>query len=218
MITTSNGDWDARLRRSAHHGMDVPAHARHVSPEVIAEGYRRARIQLPPYRRAGRDRPGAARQATGHREPPPRARDSLPGVAARPISALTLPLEPHMGAQQLAKLCGGPRHYRRPASNHAGLARSRDRYPSRRDERASRGSLSARNVVVGAACSDCAERTCRRLRHSEEAQDRTVLLPMFASLTAGEQDRVVAALSDVVPASCPHGRLPTSARPTKPWI
>ena len=39
MITTSDSDWDARLRRLRHHGMSVAAHTRHLASEVICEGY-----------------------------------------------------------------------------------------------------------------------------------------------------------------------------------
>jgi dTDP-4-amino-4,6-dideoxygalactose transaminase len=39
---------------------------------------------------------------------------------------------------------------------------------------------------------------CRQLRHSEEAQDRTIILPLFPAMTMEQQDRVVEALADAL--------------------
>lgn len=39
MITTSNQDWDAKLRLLRQHGMSVPASARHASERVMFENY-----------------------------------------------------------------------------------------------------------------------------------------------------------------------------------
>jgi perosamine synthetase len=44
---------------------------------------------------------------------------------------------------------------------------------------------------------DCAPSTCKRLRESEKAQDRTIILPLFHQMSDAEQDRVVAALREV---------------------
>ena len=40
----------------------------------------------------------------------------------------------------------------------------------------------------------CAVGRCQRLRHSEEAQDRTIVLPLFPQMSFEQQDQIVAAL------------------------
>src|SRR5262249_31955608 len=49
----------------------------------------------------------------------------------------------------------------------------------------------------GAAGCNCPPPSCRLLAHSEEAQDRGILLPLFPDMGDDEQDVVVAALRDV---------------------
>jgi dTDP-4-amino-4,6-dideoxygalactose transaminase len=44
------------------------------------------------------------------------------------------------------------------------------------------------------ACT-CAPGTCERLRESELAEDRSVMLPLYPGLTEADQDRVVAAMT-----------------------
>jgi dTDP-4-amino-4,6-dideoxygalactose transaminase len=44
----------------------------------------------------------------------------------------------------------------------------------------------------------CAPRSCLRLRQSERAQDRTIVLPLFHQMTEAEQEAVVAALKACV--------------------
>jgi perosamine synthetase len=44
----------------------------------------------------------------------------------------------------------------------------------------------------------CTEEVCRCLRHSEEAQDRTVILPLFPEMTFEQQDRVAESLQDAL--------------------
>ena len=44
----------------------------------------------------------------------------------------------------------------------------------------------------------CASGSCRRLRHSEEAQDRTLILPLYPQMTFAEQDQVVMALQQAI--------------------
>jgi dTDP-4-amino-4,6-dideoxygalactose transaminase len=41
----------------------------------------------------------------------------------------------------------------------------------------------------------CASRSCEALRHSEEATDRTLILPLFVQMTDAEQNRVTTALA-----------------------
>ena len=41
----------------------------------------------------------------------------------------------------------------------------------------------------------CGDGGCQKLRHSEEAQDQTLVLPLFHQLSFEQQNRVVAALA-----------------------
>jgi perosamine synthetase len=43
---------------------------------------------------------------------------------------------------------------------------------------------------------DCQPGTCARLRHSERAQDRSIVLPLFHQMTESDQDTVIAALRE----------------------
>jgi perosamine synthetase len=47
----------------------------------------------------------------------------------------------------------------------------------------------------GSEC-NCTPGTCIRLNESEEAQDHTIVLPLFHQMTDADQDRVVAVLHD----------------------
>jgi len=44
------------------------------------------------------------------------------------------------------------------------------------------------------AC-NCAPGTCTRLRESELAEDRSVMLPLFPGLSEADQDRIVTAMT-----------------------
>jgi dTDP-4-amino-4,6-dideoxygalactose transaminase len=49
---------------------------------------------------------------------------------------------------------------------------------------------------AGPGACGCAPGICRRLQHSEQAQDRSILLPLFHQMTERDQDRVAAALRE----------------------
>ncbi len=51
---------------------------------------------------------------------------------------------------------------------------------------------------VGFEGCDCSAGCCQQLRHSEEAQDRVIILPLFPQMSFEQQDAVVAALHKVV--------------------
>jgi dTDP-4-amino-4,6-dideoxygalactose transaminase len=197
MITTADGEWDARLRRLRHHGMDVAAHTRHVASEVIIEDYRElgynyrltdiqaaiGRVQLAKLPDIVRRRRTLAQ----------RYEESL-----RDLTALTLPFEPPWARSNwqsfAVRLAAG-------VDQQAIMQALLDRSIATR-----RGVMNAHRETAyprstwscGAECLSCADNTCLRLAHSEEAQDRTILLPLFASMTDAEQDRVVAALHELL--------------------
>jgi perosamine synthetase len=206
MITTANADWDARLRRLRHHGMDVAAHARHVATEVISEGYaelgynyRMTDVQAAIGRVQLAKLPDIVRR---RRELAQRYAEWL-----RDVPTMTLPFEPAWARsnwQSFALRLGTDIDQRATmqALLDCRIATRRGVMNAHREPAYPRGTWSC-----GAPCSGCAGHNCIRLAHSEEAQDRAILLPFWASMTEAEQDRVVTALRAIV-ASAVRGRMP----------
>lgn len=197
MITTARGDLDARLRRLRNHGMNVAPHARHVASEVISEGYDEfgynyrltdvqaaiGRVQLAKLpaivsrRRELASRYGrllSDERALALPREPVWARSNWQSYAVR------LAPEIDQGATMQGLL-------------DRGIATRRGIMNAHREPAFPRGSWSC-----GTTWCDCPEQTCKRLCHSEEARDRTILLPLFASMTDVEQDRVVTALTGLL--------------------
>lgn len=186
MITTADADWDARLRRLRHHGMDVASHARHVASEVISESYRElgynyrltdvqaaiGRVQLARLPEIVRRR--RARAA--------RYRDLLGGT-----NAITLPGEPSWARSNWQSYAIGlaPEIEQRAlmqALLDRGIATRRGVMNAHREPAYPSGSWS---------CSGS-------LEHSEYAQDHSILVPLFASMTEAEQGEVTVALAEEV--------------------
>ncbi|MFZ1545786.1 MAG: aminotransferase class I/II-fold pyridoxal phosphate-dependent enzyme [Candidatus Nitrotoga sp.] len=211
MITTANGDWDTRLRGLRHHGMDVAAHARHVAPAVICEGYRELgyNYRLTDVQAAiGREQLAKLPDIVRRR----RALAARYCDLLRDAQATTLPHEPKWARsnwQSFALRLAADLDQRATmqALLDRGIATRRGVMNAHRELAYPRGTWSC-----GAACFGCPDLTCKRLRHSEEAQDRTILLPLFASMTEAEQDRVVTALHEMR-ASPPRSRAPSVITP-----
>jgi perosamine synthetase len=191
MITTVNADWDARLRRLRHHGMDVAAHARHVASDVISESYRDlgynyrltdvqaaiGRVQLARL-------PDIVRRRRAHAA---RYRELLGGV-----TAITLPAEPSWARSNWQSYVIGlaPEIAQRAlmqALLDRGIATRRGVMNAHREPAYPRGSWSSGGS----------------LEHSEHAQDHSILLPLFASMTEAEQGTVAAALAELVSSPVP---------------
>lgn len=197
IITTANGDWDARLRRLRNHGMDVAAHARHTAPGVISESYTEVgynyrltdiqgaigRVQLARLPDVVRRRRALAQ----------RYHESLRDLAG--LSLIQEPAWARSNRQSYAvRLAAGiDQRATMQALLDRGIATRRGVMNAHREPAYPRGTWSC-----GAACSGCADHACRRLGHSEQAQDRTILLPLFASMTDDEQGFVVAALHELL--------------------
>ena len=196
MITTSRPEWDARFRLWRQHGMSVPDSVRHGASEVVFETYEtlgfnyrltdlqaavgRVQLQRLPEILARR-RSLAARYAT--------LLSSVPG--------LVLPTEPAWARTNWQSYCV--------------------RLPDRCDQRQVMESLLAEGIASkrGVMCThrapayaempwscgrredtcECPPGTCARLRESELAEDRSVMLPLYPGLSDADQDRVVAAMT-----------------------
>jgi dTDP-4-amino-4,6-dideoxygalactose transaminase len=197
MITTGNAEWDARLHRLRQHGMDLPAHARHVASAVMTEEYREMgyNYRLTDVQAAiGRVQLAKLPDIVRRRRALARRYDEL----LRDLPRLTTPSEPHWARSnwQSYAVRLPPDVDQRVLMQtllDRGIATRRGVMNAHREAAYPRGTWSC-----GPGCPGCADHACARLAHSEDAQDRGVLLPLFASMTGEEQDRVVAALHELL--------------------
>ena len=183
MVTTAKEEWDRQIRRWRHHGMNVPAHARHVSDRVVWESYDELGYN---YRMT--DIQGAVGREQVRR---------LDAIVARrrelavrytkllaAVPAVAPPFEPEWAR-----------------SNWQSYA---IRLDARLDQRTvmqgllDKGISTRRGVMCahrepaypeGTWCSGPGG-----LRHSEEAQDRCLVLPLYPRMQEEDQDYVVNAL------------------------
>jgi dTDP-4-amino-4,6-dideoxygalactose transaminase len=196
MLTTASPAWDERFRALRQHGMSISDLARHRSSAVLFESYDDLGFN---YRMT--DLEAAVGRVQLRRLPEMIERRRL--QAWRYIRDLA----PSMGfAIQ-----------KEPEWAQSNRQSFSLRLPDGWDQRRvmeflqSRGVASRRGVMCAhrepglssrpwqcekrRACA-CGPGECEALRHSEEAQDRTILLPLYNEMTDEEQDRVIAALLD----------------------
>ncbi len=196
MITTRHRKWDAQFRLWRQHGMSVPDVKRHLSKKVIFEeytelgfNYRLTDIQAAIGREQLRGLP-AVLQRRRHQVERYRKRLST-------VSGLDLPQEPPWARSNWQSFC-----VRLPA----------DRNQRRVMQRLMDQGISTRRGVMNAhrerayrkepwtcgprALPGCrhAQGMCERLRESEKAQERSILLPLFHGMTQAQQDYVVESL------------------------
>lgn len=199
MLTTNNPDWDRRFRLERQHCMSVPDATRHSAKEVIFESYpelgfnyRMTDIQAAIGREQLKRLPEIVNKRRELAERYNRLLASVP--------ALGLPLEPDWARSNWQSYC-----VRLPdgcGQQHV-MQVMLDAYVATR-----RGVMCIHREAAyphevwacGAGTKDCGcpPAHCRRLRNSEEAQDRTVILPLFPQLSIEQQDRVVAVLLDAL--------------------
>lgn len=184
MITTADAKTAERLRRLRVHGMDIDGDVRHRAG-VLFESYLEpgfnarltdmqaavGRVQLRKLPALiGRRRAFAARYG-----------DRLAGVPG-----LGLPQEPAWAKSNYQSYC-----VRLPDGVEQIDAMRR---------LAALGVSTRRGVMCAhrePAYPEGSWRSAGPLTQSEAAQDRTIVIPLFSSMTEGEQDRVIAALKDV---------------------
>jgi dTDP-4-amino-4,6-dideoxygalactose transaminase len=195
MITTSNSEWDRRFRLWRHQGMDVSDAVRHEAKQVIFESYpcvgynyRMTDIQAAIGREQLKRIPEIVRR---RRFLAKRYSEML-----NPVSGVCLPREPECARSNWQSYCvrlsaGGNQTEVMQQMLNAGIATRRGimcahREPAYQQEMWSCGR--------GTAICDCRVRVCIRLSKSEEAQDSSIILPLYHQMTETEQDRVVTAL------------------------
>lgn len=197
MLTTNDDELAEKFRLWRHHGMSVSDKIRHGSAKVVFEEYvevaynyrmtdiqaavGRVQLQRLPgiveKRRALAGRYSEALEDTGWGLPeePPYARSNWQTYHVRLPQGIdqrdTMQALLDMGvATRRGIMCA----HREPAYRDVAWGCSRAR-----------------------EC-ECLVGSCASLRHSEEAQDQCLAIPLFASLTEPEQDRVIEALKKVL--------------------
>ncbi len=182
MITTADAEWDRRFRLLRAHAQTVPAHARQgkvVSAEypVLGYNFRLTDIQA----------------AVGLCQ-----LERLPGMVQRRREL----------AARYGQLLGGIPGLGLPADN-AGTRTNWQSYCLRLPASADQGEVMAAlqadgvSTVTGVMCAhrepaygpDGEPCVYGDLTHSEQAQDRCIMLPLFHTMTEQDQDQVAAALA-----------------------
>ncbi len=182
MLTTANGEWDAKFRLLRQHAMSVPDTVRHGSAQVIFESYptvgynyRMTDIQAAVGREQLKRLPEIVSR---RREIADRYRDLLRGVPG-----LGLPHEPECARSNWQSYC-----VRLPpgAEQRAVMQDALDR-----------GVATRRGIMCSHREAAYAGAPLRfDLPQSESAQDRCIVLPLYPQMTADEQDRVASVLAE----------------------
>jgi dTDP-4-amino-4,6-dideoxygalactose transaminase len=199
MITTANAEWDAKFRLLRQHGMSVPDTVRHGASQVIFESY-----PIVGYNFRMTDIQAAVGREQLKRLP--EIIDSRRKLASRyktllaEIPELGLPVEPDWARSTWQSFC-----VRLPLESDqrqvmqfmldAGVATRRGVMCSHREVAYPANTWSCAGRAENCAC---IEGTCKRLRHSEEAQDHTIILPLFPQMSFEQQDYVVQELQNAL--------------------
>ncbi len=196
MITTENPEWDAKFRLLRQHGMSVPDTVRHGSSQVIFESYptlgynyRMTDIQAA----VGREQIKRLPEIIGKR----RELASRYKMLLAEMPGLGLPVEPDWARSSWQSFCvrlpmGSDQRQVMQSMLDAGVSTRRGIMCSHRE------------VAYSATTWSCAckkesdEEVCQCLRHSEEAQNQTIILPLFPQMSFEQQDDVVKALHDAL--------------------
>jgi perosamine synthetase len=181
MLTTSNPELESKFRLLRQHGMSVPDTVRHGSPQVIFEDY-----LVVGYNYRMTDLQAAVGRKQLMRLPDIVARRRA--LAARyaellaNIEGLNLPFEPDWARSNWQSYCV--------------------RLPSRVDQKSVMQKLLDQGIATrrGIMCSHreapyTGEKQRHELRQSELAQDHSILLPIYAQMTEGDQAHVADALT-----------------------
>jgi len=210
MLTTSNPEWDNRFRLWRQHCMSVPDTARHSASQVIFESYpalgfnyRLTDIQAAVGSEQLKRLPDILAQRRQLASRYQRLLAEIPGLG--------LPTEPAWAMSNWQSFCvrlpeGCDQRQVMQNCLDAGVATRRGIMCTHREAAYPPGTWSC--GVDRRECA-CAPGSCQRLRQSEQAQDRTIILPLFPQMTFEEQDRVIAAVRDA---------LPSPPRPCDPLI
>ncbi len=195
MLTTNNPEWDKQFRLWRQHGMSVPDTVRHGAKQVIFESYpmlgynyRMTDIQAAVGREQLKRLPEIVERRRYLVQQYQRKLADVPG--------LKLPTEPGWAKSNWQSFCV------RLAEKYdqvevmqrmldAGIATRRGIMCTHRE---GAYQIEAWSCGVEPKACECEVGRCDRLSESEQAQDRTVLLPLFHDMTQQQQDYVVEVL------------------------
>ncbi|MBK8185470.1 MAG: DegT/DnrJ/EryC1/StrS family aminotransferase [Candidatus Competibacteraceae bacterium] len=195
MLTTSNPDWDQQFRLLRQHCMNVADTTRHSSAQVVFESYpalgfnfRMTDIQAA----IGCEQLKRLPEIVSRRR---QLADRYRSLLAA-VPRIELPVEPDWARGNWQSFCvrlgeGYDQRQVMQSMLDAGIATRRGIMCSHREP--------AYAAAVTWSCGakkqcQCAVGHCQHLRRSEQAQDRTILLPLFPQMGIEEQDQVVSAL------------------------
>lgn len=195
MLTTSKPEWDRQFRLLRQHAMNIPDTIRHSSSQVTFESYSQLGFN---YRMTdlqaaiGREQLKRIPEAVERR----RAQAAVYRELLAGIPGLELPVEPDWARTnwqsfgvRLPDDCD--QRGVMQAMLDAGVSTRRGIMCAHREPAYLHEPWSC-----GSPLDECAHREgrCARLRRSEDAQDRVVLLPMFHEMARAEQVTVASAL------------------------
>jgi perosamine synthetase len=195
MITTANSEWDAKFRLLRQHGMSVPDTVRHEAGKVIFESYpvlgfnfRMTDIQAAIGRVQLKRLPDLVNK---RRDLAVRYQSLL-----AEIPGLGLPAEPEWARSTWQSFCvrlpsGSDQRKVMQSMLDAGVATRRGVMCAHREAAYPTETWSCAGRNLGC---NCAAGYCEKLRHSQEAQDQTIILPLFPQMSIEQQDHVVKAL------------------------
>jgi perosamine synthetase len=199
MITTANEEWDAKFRLLRQHGMSVPDTVRHGSSQVIFESYpivgynfRMTDIQAA----VGREQLKRLPEIVERR----RELASRYKALLSETPGLGLPEEPEWARSTWQSFCvrlpdGLDQRQIMQSMLDAGVATRRGVMCSHREDSYPANTWLCAGRAGGGACST---ESCHCLKHSQEAQDRTMILPLYPQMSLEQQDYVVKALHDAL--------------------
>ena len=199
MLTTNHAELDSRFRLWRQHSMSVPDSTRHAASSVIFESYPELGYN---YRMT--DIQAAVGIEQLKRLPEILGRRRLLAERYRTLLAeipgLGLPREPEWARSNWQSFCvrlpeGCDQRRVMQALLDAGVASRRGIMCAHREAAYPPGTWSC---GVDVRECGCVPGSCERLRHSEAAQDRTILVPLFPQMTFEQQDQVAAALRHAV--------------------
>ncbi len=195
MITTQNPEWDARLRLLRQHGMNVSDRARHGAKNIIYEAYSELGLN---YRMTDLQAAIGIVQIERLPRTVARRRELVERYSQKlaTVPGLNLPQEPDWARSNWQSFCV--------------------RLPDRSDQRTIMQAMLDRGVSTrrGIMCAHrepaypartwtcgidkntcrCSKWSCDRLVESEQAQDQTIILPLYHEMTATDQDQVIESL------------------------
>ncbi|MGZ5600085.1 MAG: DegT/DnrJ/EryC1/StrS family aminotransferase [Methylobacter sp.] len=199
MITTANAEWDAKFRLLRQHGMSVPDTVRHGASQVIFESYPIVGFNF---------RMTDIQAAVGREQLKrlPEIVDKRRNLASRYQSLLTdipglgLPVEPDWARSTWQSFCvrlpvGSDQRQVMQSMLDAGVATRRGVMCAHREAAYPVNTWSCADRTEG--CADTAG-SCLCLRHSQEAQDHTIILPLFPQMSFEQQDYVVTTLQSAL--------------------